>query len=52
MTRKLVEKLSSKTIDVETAFLYGDLDEEIYMEMPKGYEEANSKETHMVCVVC
>ena len=24
-------------IDVKTAFLYGDLDEEIYMEAPKGY---------------
>ena len=44
LTRKLVEKVSSKTIDVETAFLYGDLDEEIYMEIPKGYDEAHPDE--------
>ena len=28
----------AKVVDVETAFLYGDLEEEIYMECPKGLE--------------
>ena len=33
--------LSAKIVDVETAFLYGDLEEEIYMECPA---RMNSKE--------
>src|SRR6266481_4334026 len=32
--------------DVKTAFLYGDLDEEIYMRQPKGYKEPG-KESHL-----
>ena len=27
-----------RQIDIKTAYLYGDLDEEIYMEAPKGYD--------------
>ena len=34
----IAEGLSAKIVDVETAFLYGDLEEEIYMECPKGME--------------
>ena len=30
----------SAVFDVETAFLYGKLDEEIYMKVPEGYKES------------
>jgi hypothetical protein len=35
---KLVWNMTRTVIDIETAFLHGDLDEEIYMEVPKGLE--------------
>ena len=34
----IAEGLSAKIVDVETAFLYGDLEEEIYMECPAGMD--------------
>ena len=39
LVRKIIEELESRIIDVETAFLYGDLEEEIYMKIPEGYAE-------------
>ena len=33
---KLVWNMKSTIIDIETAILYGKLDEEIYMDMPSG----------------
>ena len=38
MTRKMVEKLDSLVMDVETAFLYGDIEEEKFVKSPTGME--------------
>ena len=35
----MVEKQDSVVMDVETAFLYGDIEEEIFMKSPIGMEE-------------
>ena len=34
-------------LDVKTAFLHGDLEEEIYMEQSEGFEVSGKK--HMLC---
>ena len=39
LARMIVEKLDSLVMDVETAFLYGDIEEEIFMKSPIGMEE-------------
>ena len=39
LARMMVEKLESLVMDVETAFLYGDIEEEIFMKSPIGMEE-------------
>ena len=39
LARMMVEKLDSLVMDVETAFLYGDIEEEIFMKSPFGMEE-------------
>ena len=39
LARMMVEKLDSLVMDVETAFLYGDIEEEIFMKSPVGLEE-------------
>jgi hypothetical protein len=40
---KLVWDMTSTVVDIETAFLHSDLDEEIYMEVPKGLEIKHNK---------
>ena len=39
LARMMVEKLERLVMDVETAFLYGDIEEEIFMKSPVGMEE-------------
>ena len=39
LARMMVEKLDSFVMDVKTAFLYGDIEEEIFMKSPVGMEE-------------
>ena len=39
LARMMVEKLDSLVMDAETAFLYGDIEEEIFMKSPIGMEE-------------
>ena len=39
LARMMVEKLDSLVMDVETAFLYGEIDEEIFSKSPVGMEK-------------
>ncbi len=41
---KIIYGLSAKIVDVETAFLYGDLDEEIFMNCPKELPHATDQD--------
>jgi hypothetical protein len=45
---KILKNLSSGQFDVETAFLYSDLDEENWMQFPAGYTEYLKETTNQV----
>ena len=45
----MVEKLDSLVMDVETAFLYGEIDEEIFMKSPVGMEEIDTGSSSEDC---
>ena len=42
LARMMVEKQDSLVMDVETAFLYGDIEEEIFMKSPVRMEEIDA----------
>ena len=44
VARMLLEYLKEKVVDIDNAFLNGDLEHEIYMKIPKGYDEVISKD--------
>jgi hypothetical protein len=39
----MVWNLKAKIIDIETAFLHGDLEERIYIEIPRGMQVGDGK---------
>ena len=43
VTRMLIENFKGKVVDIDNAFLNGDLEHEIYMKIPEGYDEVISK---------
>ena len=42
LARMMMEDLKCMLMDVETAFLYGEIEEEMYMEVPVGMKEVFS----------
>ena len=44
MARMLIENLKGNEVDIGNAFLNGDLEHEIYMKIPEGYDEVISKD--------
>jgi Reverse transcriptase (RNA-dependent DNA polymerase) len=47
---KMANSWANKTIDVKTAFLYGNLTKEIYMTIPNGLEEYLNQQLSDKCV--
>ena len=49
LARMMVGKLDSLVMDVETAFLYGEIDEEIFMKSTVGMEEIDTGSSPEEC---
>ena len=39
VARMIIENLKAKVVDIDNIFLNGDLEHEIYMKIPEGYDE-------------
>ena len=39
VARMIIENMKGKVVDIDNAFLNGDLEHEIYMKIPEGYDE-------------
>jgi len=46
----ITKKWDMEVIDIETAFLYGDLDVEIYMKIPSGMKEVFGVDSNNICL--
>ena len=44
VSRMLIENLKGKVVDIDNAFLNGDLEHEIYMRIPEGYDEVITRD--------
>ena len=44
VARRLIENWKGIVVDTDNAFLNGDLEHEIYMKIPKGYDEVINKD--------
>ena len=39
VARMIIENMKGKVVDIDNAFLNGDLEHEIYMKIPEGYDD-------------
>ena len=44
VARMLIENLKGKVVDIDNALLNGNLEHEIYMKIPEGYDEVINKD--------
>ena len=49
LARMMIEKLDSLVMDVETVFLYEEIDEKIFMKSPVGMEEIDPRSSSEDC---
>ena len=47
----MLNKLEARIINIETAFLEGELNEEIYMKVPDGYKEVLEENAEGCCLL-